>query len=679
MADELERHGRYGDTQLVHLNPIEVRGLESLSPTGKLTINPITGKKEAFLPLLIPLIASYGGSALAASAGASAIGAAIAGGAASGLATYATTGDADRALMSGVMGMGMGAATAGAAGAAGAMTAEELAAQEAIRTATEQATTQATAQATTQGLTGGADLMGAGVIGPPAPPPVAPTPVSQPTDLMGANVMGPPDLRAASLAPPITDPNPATMNLPEEGNSFTRIFKNYDAPPSDASFGERMAAPLNAPEGEGMMTQIMKPSRAMPMMMGAGQLMEMDQQDGLDAEGRRIKKENEAKRRNAYNTLQGAYRMGQPNAQSGMSSYRNQMSYNTPPPNYAAAGGLMSLKRMAMGGPATGRGGRYREDNTNPYETNPNLNFGVLNTNSYDFGSGSSTGGRVGNSPTGYGNPAYGGIDPVTIQAGLRGRQSIAPGPNYMAGMNPEFMYFQDDMENIQVPRMFTQAELSAPYNTSINRFRETPAGQNKPYFSSILPQNSSKDDENNKIQGMAEGGDVTLNTPLGSPSIAGGGIASVPNEYTNPSQAQPTAEPTQDDITLLASALMGENEHADQIVEAFVKQYGPEKFMEIRQKILQMIQPNAQTEGMVRGQGGGMDDQVEGTIGGQQPVAVSPGEYIVPADVVSGLGDGSSDAGAEELDKMQQNVRMARGGGTTQPPPVNARKLMPY
>ena len=73
------------------------------------------------------------------------------------------------------------------------------------------------------------------------------------------------------------------------------------------------------------------------------------------------------------------------------------------------------------------------------------------------------------------------------------------------------------------------------------------------------------------------------------------------------------------------------------------------------------------------------MDDQVMGMIGDQQPVAVSPGEYIVPADVVSGLGDGSSEAGAEELDKMLDDVRKARQGGrTSQPPAINAQGAMP-
>jgi len=89
--------------------------------------------------------------------------------------------------------------------------------------------------------------------------------------------------------------------------------------------------------------------------------------------------------------------------------------------------------------------------------------------------------------------------------------------------------------------------------------------------------------------------------------------------------------------------------------------------------------QGQAQTQGMIKGQGGGMDDEVMGMIGNQRPVAVSPGEYIVPADVVSGLGDGASDAGAEELDGMLDRVRQERTGTTKQAPQLaNAGGMLP-
>lgn len=55
IANLLATKGRYGDSMMVHMNPIEVQGLASMSPTGSLTINPDTGQPEAFLPFLAPL------------------------------------------------------------------------------------------------------------------------------------------------------------------------------------------------------------------------------------------------------------------------------------------------------------------------------------------------------------------------------------------------------------------------------------------------------------------------------------------------------------------------------------------------------------------------------------------------------------------------------------------------
>ena len=163
------------------------------------------------------------------------------------------------------------------------------------------------------------------------------------------------------------------------------------------------------------------------------------------------------------------------------------------------------------------------------------------------------------------------------------------------------------------------------------------------------------------------------LETSLGRTEVPGGGIAQVPTDFTAQSQM-----PSIDELQMLKMALLGQVEEGDRIVEMFVQKYGPEFFGQIRKMILQSVVPNAQTEGKIVGRGGGMDDMVNGMIGSEQPVAVSPGEYIVAADVVSGLGEGSSDAGAEELDMMMDRVRTARNGTKTQAPPINERKLMP-
>lgn len=123
--------------------------------------------------------------------------------------------------------------------------------------------------------------------------------------------------------------------------------------------------------------------------------------------------------------------------------------------------------------------------------------------------------------------------------------------------------------------------------------------------------------------------------------------------------------------IQMTMQAILGQVERSDEIIQMFIDEFGTDAFRQLRDAVLKQQVPGAQTEGMVDGNGGGMDDEVMGMIGNQRPVAVSPGEYIVPADVVSGLGDGSSKSGADILDELNQAVRMARTGTAEQPRPL--------
>ncbi len=84
------------------------------------------------------------------------------------------------------------------------------------------------------------------------------------------------------------------------------------------------------------------------------------------------------------------------------------------------------------------------------------------------------------------------------------------------------------------------------------------------------------------------------------------------------------------------------------------------------------------QTEGQVEGNGDGMSDEVYGDIEDQQEVALSKDEFCLPADVVSGLGNGSSKAGATKLYEMMERVRMARTGKKTQPKEIEAEEFLP-
>lgn len=188
----------------------------------------------------------------------------------------------------------------------------------------------------------------------------------------------------------------------------------------------------------------------------------------------------------------------------------------------------------------------------------------------------------------------------------------------------------------------------------------------------------------------MQEGGMTERETPVGTMMVSDGGIGNMPffdEVYRDHPYYEPSMEPDDRILDLTIRAIQGEDiNKGDVIIEEFINRYGQETFESLRNQILNSIMAeqqgimtaDAQTEGMIQGEGGGMDDQVMGMIGTQQPVAVSPGEYIVPADVVSGLGDGSSEAGARELDNMMDKVRMARTGGIMQPNKINKNEVMP-
>jgi hypothetical protein len=80
----------------------------------------------------------------------------------------------------------------------------------------------------------------------------------------------------------------------------------------------------------------------------------------------------------------------------------------------------------------------------------------------------------------------------------------------------------------------------------------------------------------------------------------------------------------------------------------------------------------------MLKGPGDGMSDSIPGVIGGRQPARLADGEFVVPADVVSHLGNGSTDAGAKQLYSMMDKVRKARTGKKAQGKQINPRKYMP-
>jgi hypothetical protein len=80
----------------------------------------------------------------------------------------------------------------------------------------------------------------------------------------------------------------------------------------------------------------------------------------------------------------------------------------------------------------------------------------------------------------------------------------------------------------------------------------------------------------------------------------------------------------------------------------------------------------------LLKGPGDGMSDDIPATIANKQPARLADGEFVVPADVVSHLGNGSTEAGAKKLHDMMTNIRKARTGNPKQGKQINPNKFLP-
>jgi hypothetical protein len=83
----------------------------------------------------------------------------------------------------------------------------------------------------------------------------------------------------------------------------------------------------------------------------------------------------------------------------------------------------------------------------------------------------------------------------------------------------------------------------------------------------------------------------------------------------------------------------------------------------------------------LLRGPGDRVSDSIPAQIGNKQPARLADGEFVVPARIVSELGNGSTEAGAKQLYKMLDRVQNARGKTTAKGKVAhntNAAKLLP-
>ena len=599
IADVLANQGRYGDTMLVHMNPAEVQGLASLSPTGSLTVNPQTGQPEAFLGMILGALGGLAGSsgALAAVPLIGKLGAAGLGALGSGLGTFIETGDLKKGLLGGLTGYGIGKVMGGIAGSGAGDAAKDALVDEASKSIT---VTPAIASTPSQSLLELAKKQGIDV-----------------TDGIMSELPG-----AGSFS------EAANRIGIEAGDVASNIVQNPSVLMDAASTGA-----------------------IVPAAVGLGGRAAIEAQEAMERQFGA-----DAARQKAIGE-----RQDQIIAQSGFDPFLQPArvpvsGYDIDTATYtASAGGIVSIdpndfrrrreELMRMGMPVKRMfpGGDVDLDK-------------IIN-------------------PIG----APGGLGPANRQAALRGSITITPeeleatmAEQGMAGFGPEINYFRDP----------TPEEIEAGKPPAIGgefNFQTNPQLQQA--VNDLIAGRITLEEYQQMVSGL------TTPDPKPAPqtgrAMPVGGRRSLRgySEYAEGGEVMSEGGMDLERLILLTeAAIRGElpEEEAEVVIKMFIDEFGEEAFMQLRESVLEAIVPNSQKEGEIVGQGGGMDDLVQGMIGTQQPVAVSPGEYIVPADVVSGLGDGSTDAGVRELDGMLDRVRMERTGTTQQPAPLAKGGMLP-
>ena len=705
VADLLANQGRYGDSMLVHMNPVEVQGLASMSPTGSLTVNPQTGQPEAFLPFLLPLLGGIGGSALAGTGAAAAIGlgglsSTAMGAIGSGLASWAATGDLKQGLVSGITGFGIGSALGGIGGAA-AEGSKQAAISEAGKTASGGVLTQAgkDALANTFREQG---LQAAGVFtkGPVGVPTVGEnlgqifskegiTALTSPQALIAAGVGEGTNMQTRSQEA-MEKFNKAGERMGEAelarqgeaivANQFNPNLTPAPYDPGGTDYGAQYAnaggiVSLDPNDFRRRYNGLMEMGAPIVGMFAGGGApnipMNFGNQVGVGGYGNTIPAQQQAALRDPYSIspgqLQDVY------AQQGMPGFGPEIMYFTP-----EKGAVVNPFKDWVPDPIAvpvGEGGGTTDSDTG----------GVNTTDKFIEVDLSGIGGGKIQIP----NPAYippegaSGSEPAaeTTTETTTGTTTPASGSGLSAedyaNLYSQYMNYGSDFNIGNISPFAEGGETQATFkklkeasHTQLNDWvdRQIVARAAKGAARKIGGLFEDDEEKEEAIKaGIMEGITGAFSGHDFSDSMAEGGETQVNAEADRL-------------IDLTAKAVLGDlpEEEAEVVIQAFIDEFGEEAFLALRESVLEGIVPGSQKEGEIVGPGGGMDDQIMGMIGNQQPVAVSPGEYIVPADVVSGIGDGSTDSGVQELDGMLDRVRMERTNTTQQPRPLRKGGVLP-
>jgi hypothetical protein len=663
-TQNVANQGRYGDSMLLHVNPAEVKGLAQAMP---ITVNPETGQPEAFLPFLAPLLGSaLGTTFLTGLGGAGIAGAgissALAAGLGAGAATYLQSGGSgSKALLSGLTaGFGTNALNTGAQSS-------QLAGNIATQTAADTASAQI-AQGIADGTAG------------------------QATTLAAQQAVGAGAREAATQAA-----TNAAISMPRTATGPLQATKDIFAGGFDQG-AKSLATGLMSPSG---------------MMAGTalGGSSIINSQELYEQQMRQFEEDEEQRRRDMYANNPEIQLYSASGGVTGFeeggfvssikSSARNladrlsddQFGYESSRQVYAPAKQQYAVNPDFMAGfaPETMY---FRPDTINSPSMStlggsaptlgPDTYTGTKGGYDYE-GTVDADGNYTAGTAQGVQFAPQTSIDPYAAFTGSAPQGLVQSAYNPYP-VQPMSMSPIDDTEDTSDYGGIGGGDYDGDqgYFSDLNLMGGNMGGFDPTSFmgaSGITNQYI----QNQQIQEYLDslnnpttdiGDAFTADGPMGK---AQGGVTNYANQGQIEMMSPPTNDFRQDPITQEVIAfLMGDSENTE-VVEMFVDKYGNETFMALREMILNP-DGTKQTEGLIAGVGnGGMDDDLLGSIGNKEKIAVSQDEFIIPADVVSGLGDGSSNAGSKELYAMMDRIRQKRTGTTKQPTMLaNAGGLLP-
>jgi hypothetical protein len=583
LSSALAMQGRMGDSTLVHMNPMEVEMLKTMSPDGSLSINPETGLPEAFklkdlaafalpiaasiaFPMLAPSIGLGGLSGVATGA----IGAGL-GGVGAGLIQGKGVGDSlIQGGLSGLMSYGMGSAFAPAAPSGG------------ITSALPEVGSTIDATQTASGL-----------------------------GLGGYN----PAQSTFAYAPEA---------VASDAGLFGKLSANLQTPIAPETLGGATYGSALTAGGSGLLSSALLAPEEMPY--------DIDGMDDMDAYYNSRIPDLEAGRRRGRAAARSLNYP--PSGSTGSQYYGMATSPGGFGTFYAADGGQVPKPYGDPYGPGDAYGGVADASNTSGTP-------GSAGTPGSESTSGSGLG-SFGNSI----DMGLGSFNPTPMSLGLTAL-GMVPGP---IGMFATVANIGRGIASMMGPanvNAIGQSQVSGVGNQNVDAYGNSVGSMEN--IASEMNMGNKGFDAADDVEGMMS--DAVQGFADAHEGEVGDAGAAAAADADAAAEAAATADAMGFAQGGIASLAYGGNPPPTG--------YANQAF-----------------EGTVPGVGTGMSDDVPFSIEGDQPALLSRDEYVLPADVVSQLGDGSSGAGSDMLDNFISQVRQTKYGNTQQPPPVGPQLM---